>query len=151
MTQLHSELVATYRHYFGRKCGSFKEADEVTRVTLPANEAAILGIFDADELGVADPFDDIPKALSNQMVFILKRGEKHYLINTEGFSYCRYTAPCTIEPVPLRLVTVSVTVAVQEGTRPEKWIADAVQDNLETYAGEELVTVAVVSVVPVEG
>jgi hypothetical protein len=38
----------------------------------------------------------------------------------------------------LKMVTVSVTVAVHPDTRPEKWIVDAVQENLE--AGEEIVT-----------
>ena len=37
----------------------------------------------------------------------------------------------------LKMVTVSVTVAVHPDTRPEKWIVDAVQENLE--AGEDLV------------
>lgn len=136
MPHSYEETVQAYRHNIGRKCSSFEEAEDDTHVTISADDAAVLGIYDADRMGITDPSaDDLPRVLTDRMVFILKRGAKHYLINTEGYYYCRYTALCTI--------------VVQEGTRPDKWIADAVLDNLESDAGEELVSVALLSDDPV--
>lgn len=146
MTRTTQEVVQQHRHTRGRKSSTFSEVAGETPMVISQEDADILGVYEL--LHVSTPFSDLPKELADRIVFVLNHEGALYLINTEGFNYCRYVAPCTIGPVSLRLVTVSVTVAVQEGTRPEKWIADAVQDNLETYAGEELVTITVVSDVP---
>jgi DNA-directed RNA polymerase subunit L len=117
--------------------------DDEAALPISAADAAVMGVVDAASIDVHDPFDTLPSDLARQMVFIIKVGEKHYLVNTEGYDYCRYIMPCVVaDNTKLKMVTVSITVAVQEGTRPEKWIAEAVQENLE--AGEELVAICTV-------
>lgn len=136
-------LMAKYRHSRGRKCDRFTEVDGAAALPISAADVAVLGVVDAASIGVQTPFDNLPSDLARQMVFIIKVGENHYLVNTEGYDYCRYIMPCVVaDSTKLMMVTVSITVAVQEGTRPEKWIAEAVQENLE--AGEELVAICAV-------
>ena len=143
-------LVAKYRHSRGRKSDQFSEVDHEAALPISAADAAVLGVVDAASIGVQDPFDDLPSDLARQMVFIIKVGEKHYLVNTEGYDYCRYIMPCVIaDAARLRLVTVAVTVVVQEGTRPDKWIGETVSDGLETYAGEEFISATIISNEPV--
>lgn len=90
------QLVQEYRHGNGRKCGSFAEVDNDETMVLPFSEAHRLGVYGAEELGVVEPFSDLPKRLADQLVFVLLFNDKHYLVNTEGFAYCRYIMPCVI-------------------------------------------------------
>ena len=146
-----ANLVAKYRHSRGCKRNQFSDVDDAAALPISAADAAAIGVVDATTISVHDPFDTLPGHLAQQMVFIIKVGEKHYLVNTEGYDYCRYIMPCVIaDPAALRLVTVAVTVVVQEGTRPEKWIGEAVSDGLEMYTGEEFISATIISDEPVE-
>jgi hypothetical protein len=84
-----------YRHDYNRKSDSFEEIDG-PELIVAQQDADAMGVYDADALGVEDPFDDIPERLGDQMVFILKFNDVLYLVNTEGYSYCRYVAKCKI-------------------------------------------------------
>jgi hypothetical protein len=84
-----------YRHDYNRKSSSFEDIDG-PEIVVTQQDADAMGIYDADAIGVEDPFDDIPERLGDQAVFILRFKDALYLINTEGFSYCRYVAKCKI-------------------------------------------------------
>lgn len=73
------------RHDYGRKCSEFSDAPVVI---VRESDLAGLQRFTAEEIGVVDsPFDDI----SNMpLVFILEFEGDEYVVNTEGFNYCRY-------------------------------------------------------------
>lgn len=92
---------------FYRKPGSFKEVDEEYKGTdpirIPVCDASVLGIFDAYFLNINDPFDEIEPydeddmVMKVPMIFILRLDDgKTYLVNTEGYNYCRYVMPCVV-------------------------------------------------------
>lgn len=82
-----------------RKARSFEEVDAVVT---PAQIKALLGdetlqVLNAPELwnvGNAHPMHDWDKTPTGEpIVFILVLdGERMYLVNTEGYTYCRYIA-----------------------------------------------------------
>ena len=138
-----TEAVKMYRHSRNRKRTQFSDCDLDTPIFVAPDDAEDLGVHNATDMGVVTPFDEVSDALAHQMVFIIKVGEKLYLVNTEGYNYCRYITPCVIGTPSMREVTLTIVVRVVEGTRPDVWIDDAVSQNLET--GEEVVSVTIVS------
>lgn len=86
------DIEQLYRHDYGRKQGVFESNERPVKI--PAKDAKELGIFDASEDDIEGTFD---KLWSNhQMIFILIVEGKHWLVNTEGYDYCRYIVPCVI-------------------------------------------------------
>lgn len=82
-----------YRFDWARKC-DFKElSDDYVTVTLTKAEGAELQIVDVNSV-----WDELPESLSTT-VFIARNNDRLYLVNTEGFSYCRYIAPVAIGEV----------------------------------------------------
>ena len=92
-----NEIINKYRHDCNRKSTTIEEVDD-TVIVVPKQDAEVMGIYKAESLGLTaeDPFGDLPDRLANQMVFILEVDGVLYLINTEGYSYCRYVAKCEI-------------------------------------------------------
>ena len=73
-------------HGFGRKLDRWSAVKEVVTVSKD--------LFDRlpKLLDVGDtPFDELPARL-HRTIFVAVRKGKKYLVNTEGYSYCRYVA-----------------------------------------------------------
>lgn len=86
---LGAEAFNSIRHDFGRKLDTFRDATKT--VSIASNVYARL-----DHLAVEDdPFDELPERFVNS-IFIAELNGKEYLVNTEGFSYCRYIAKVKI-------------------------------------------------------
>lgn len=81
-----------YRHDFGRKRGFFNSTDRPIKV--PKEDAEELGIYDAKEHNIEGTFDELWE--NAPLVFILNVDGKPWLVNTEGYEYCRYIVPCEI-------------------------------------------------------
>ena len=83
-------------HNFFRKPTSFSEVTEtnIPAVNIPVHLAQELGMFTTEELGIEGTFDSFK--IATPMVFIVSVNGKQYLINTEGYNYCRYVLPCVI-------------------------------------------------------
>lgn len=79
-----------YRHGFGRKLAAFSEADKTVQVVdkLPS--------FSSDELGVRRPCDSFRSGVLLPQCFLLTHAGVMYLINTEGYDYCRYVAKARV-------------------------------------------------------
>ena len=83
-----------YAHGQGRKCGSFSDVDNDPVIKINKADLGHLEVHAASEIGVETPFDDLSSNMPQ--VFILLHGGQNYLVNTEGFSYCRYIARCKV-------------------------------------------------------
>lgn len=83
------------RHDFGRKCGEFSEADHYPPVAVPAELVTRLGVMEMEEGD--DPFMELPDRFADSIFIARFPNDKLYLVNTEGFSYCRYIVPCTVD------------------------------------------------------
>lgn len=76
----------TYEHIdLIRKPSTFREAGPACRI----KEYRIKDLpqIDAATWGIRDPFTNFG---SSPQWFILTKGKRTYLVNTEGFHYCRY-------------------------------------------------------------
>ncbi len=82
--RLGKDLFDKVRHSSGRKLEDFDEARQT--VTLLASEAAQLDVTEVEDI-----WDDLPDKYADS-IFIAAVGERRFLVNTEGFSYCRYVA-----------------------------------------------------------
>jgi hypothetical protein len=58
--------------------------------------ATDLGIFTAAQLGINNPLEDISNSIIVPMVFVLDVDGQMYIVNTEGYNWCRYITPCII-------------------------------------------------------
>ena len=77
-----------------RKCSDWSEAEGLTE--LPQKDWNSLQHFHDLSAG-STPFNEVPDDLG--MLFILHRPNgKTYLVNTEGFNYCRYIIECKLIP-----------------------------------------------------
>lgn len=86
-----------YRHYHGRHCESFEAAvdDFFDYEPWPVDPEHGLQILSTEECGIQSPCDHgLPHG--HDTVFILKHEDRHFLVNTEGHSFCKFTVPCRI-------------------------------------------------------
>jgi len=79
---------------FDRKPAGFNEVTETVQneVNILINDMiSVLPRYRASQLGIKKPLDYFKKSFINKlpMLFILELNGKEYLINTEGFNYCR--------------------------------------------------------------
>ena len=95
---------------FTRKPGDWDEAnkmdfDEANKVCIEVTGTQLtkLPIYgeeyvygEINEMDDVSPFDDVPTSLADEMIFLLvfKNG-RVFVVNTEGFSYCRYVCELT--------------------------------------------------------
>lgn len=92
------------RHDYGRKCFSWDDVDifkddpdfedEVVRV--PSYLADRLGTFKVPE--GQSPMDSLPNEFSDSIFIAELVDGRKFLVNTEGFDYCRYIAKLEIYP-----------------------------------------------------
>lgn len=94
-TKLTEDEYNLVRHDYGRKCCDWDEADGQIEMTQELIDK--LGVLDMkDDVGnVYGPMDELPEQFAGG-VFVATVGNKRYLVNTEGFSYCRYIANVTV-------------------------------------------------------
>lgn len=80
------------RVWRNRKEESFNSPDvDTEEVVLPKEAYDAFKKYDQEQIGVADPFSDLPEHID--MVFILRLADgREVIVNTEGFNYCRYFA-----------------------------------------------------------
>jgi hypothetical protein len=71
------------------KASTFEELEDDTRIELTREEMSQLPVMiaNSDELG--SPCTDLPNPAPD-IIFVLVRDGKRYLVNTEGFDYARY-------------------------------------------------------------
>lgn len=94
-THLTEFELAVVRHSSGRKCGDWSEADSEEPILMGIEFAEKLGIFDVSP--ASSPFDQLPEKFAGGIFVARIRGtNKMYVVNTEGYNYCRYVAPCKI-------------------------------------------------------
>lgn len=86
-----------YRHYLGRHLSTFSAADD-TLDAWPVNLAHGLSVLPAAMFGIRHPSDRrLPPWHDTVFVLLFNHGneaERLYLVNTEGFAYCKYIVPC---------------------------------------------------------
>ena len=87
----------TVRHNFGRKLGEFSEANGGPVIKLSADLVYRLGVLDLFPDDEPSPFDQLPDQFADSVFVARFPGGKMYLVNTEGYSYCRYITPCTVD------------------------------------------------------
>jgi hypothetical protein len=82
---LGEEAFIAVRHGDGRKLDTFRDAHATVKITRD--------IYDKlDRVTLEDdPFETLPEHCQGS-IFIATVGGIEYLVNTEGFSYCRYIA-----------------------------------------------------------
>jgi hypothetical protein len=82
--------MTNYKHGFGCKLMAFSEASKTVQVmdALPS--------FSSDELGIRRPCDSFRSGVLVPQCFLLMHAGATYLINTEGYDYCRYVAKARV-------------------------------------------------------
>lgn len=91
---LSAEWRDKIRHDYGRKCTEWHQTTDT--VTIPSALAQMLGCYIIPH--GSGPLDDLPPEFA-QGIFIafnMPTGEL-FLVNTEGYDYCRYIARLVIE------------------------------------------------------
>lgn len=78
------------RFDWARKCDFNEIDDDYVVVQLTEAEAAELQTIDVNSV-----WDDLPKSLADT-TFLARNNGKLFLVNPEGYTYCRYIAPVTI-------------------------------------------------------
>ncbi len=84
------ELWQKMRHNYGRR--QYHWTSNGT-VTLKASEAELLQTYTVPKGW--SPFSDLPDEFADS-IFIAQVGKSRFLVNTEGYSYCRYIAKLRI-------------------------------------------------------
>lgn len=87
---LGERLFNKISHDYGRKRDSWESNGTVV---LKASEAEELDIYVVPD-GVV-PMCELPEAYQDS-IFIAQVGKRRFLVNTEGYSYCRYIAKLRI-------------------------------------------------------
>lgn len=87
---LPAELWQKVRHDYGRKQDRWTSNGTVT---LKASEAELLQTYTVPK--GASPFEELPAEFADS-IFIAQVGKSRFLVNTEGYSYCRYVAKLRI-------------------------------------------------------
>lgn len=82
------------RHDQGRKVGSFADVQNDEKIEITADLMNRLGVLDMSETD--DPNDDLPEEYADSVFVARLPDGKLFLVNTEGYNYCRYVAPCVI-------------------------------------------------------
>ena len=82
------EAIEHYRHDYGRKVGDWDDVAKCGTVKIPKAHAKLLTKYDRKVHAIDDTFSSLPTGAP--MVFLLKDGKRTFLVNTEGFNYCRY-------------------------------------------------------------
>lgn len=80
-------LQQRYAHHHGRKLDSFDQADDVVYVRRVDYD--LLTKIDLDPSD--NPFTEMSLPRGDS-VFVARHNGNEYLVNTEGFAYCRYVA-----------------------------------------------------------
>jgi hypothetical protein len=89
------DVQAHYRHSYGRKLSDWSLVDEQEAVVeISWDDARQLTSLDRHVHAIDNPFSDLPT--DTPMIFLLKDGDRTYLINTEGYNYCRYAVKAKI-------------------------------------------------------
>ena len=74
----------------GRKCETWECIPEINFTPdLYESMRTLYHLTDKD-LNISNPLDDIAPAFKYFRFFVLRRDGKIYLVNTEGYEYCRY-------------------------------------------------------------
>lgn len=77
------------RHDYGRKLTQWPDPVALSTVKIPSITYDRLKKIDLDPS--TSPSDDLPEEVSGG-IFIARVGGSEYLVNCEGFEYCRYVA-----------------------------------------------------------
>ena len=93
LTYEESNLV---RHGFCRKPDNWTDVDMT--VTLPVHTAEKLKVMIVEE--GQDPMDDLPDQYADSVFIAQFPDGEQFLVNTEGFNYCRYVAKLELETQP---------------------------------------------------
>ena len=96
MSDREIDKLYRYKLDYTRKPLSFEEVDQdwINRVPVSTKDANELGVYYAEDLEIERPMDTF--AIPTPLVFVINYDDKTYIVNTEGFNYCRYVAPCDI-------------------------------------------------------
>lgn len=91
---LHRTLTKTewnlLRHEYGRKCYSWDDLEDDEVVRIPSYLAELLGTFEVPE--GQSPMETLPNEFSDSIFIAELIDGRKFLVNTEGFDYCRYIA-----------------------------------------------------------
>lgn len=89
------------RHNCGRRVGSWDDVDE--SIELSSALVKKLPVLHTDK----EPMDNLPPEFSNSIFIAILNGDQ-FLVNTEGYNYCRYIA--RLVEVNTEFVAVVTTV-----------------------------------------
>jgi len=79
----------------GHKMGDFEEVDEHHRIEMTKDEIARLPVIIANSDEMGSPMNNLPRSffdVTKNVLLILVRDGRKYLVSTEGYDYCRYIA-----------------------------------------------------------
>ena len=90
---LTEEELDLVRHDRGRKCADWTECHGYDPIKLPQKVFRKLRyvVLNAQRM----PMEDLPEEVVGA-IFIGQHGGRLYLINTEGYDYCRYISPVEV-------------------------------------------------------
>ena len=90
---LQEQYANLVRHDYGRKCTEWHQAED--EVTIPTALADLLGCYVIPPGN--GPMDDLhPDFAGGIFTAILIETGELFLVNTEGYDYCRYIARCVV-------------------------------------------------------